>query len=607
MRDTASPALEWPIAGRLLGRLVDAVARIKASVHAKLLAGFLVGAFLILVMGLLNLLILGHMADRVTELTRLQEKVDWARRMEYQVTAQSHYRAMALLTRDDSNNDKIATAKATFQDGLDAVQRLSRPEQLGFYDRVREANDRFATSSARALALYQAGDISEALRVHLSEEHPISHELEDQMRQLESLSVGEMGDAFAAYQSDRGLLTMTVLVFGAVGVLAALLLGFALSWAFIRPVRKIDEALAGIAAGDFGRQVEVPNRDEFGTLTQNLNTSSRQLATMYSELRSLNENLQNRVQEQVLELDEQRLQQEIAHHELARAWEIQSQLLPKELTGWPGRLEIAARFRPARETSGDFYDVLELAPASDSRPPLQIAVGDVAGKGIGAALVMALARTTLRAAALQSVDTVEHAARSAVSSYVATASNGGGVATASGTSPSLTLRFASDLLNRDLGPQDFVACALATLESRADGNGGTGIRLRLANAGQVPPLHCRGGRVVELAPPGERLPLGVEPGLLYEELGIDLEPGDVVVFASDGLPEAPAQQTRAGDGAVAAGEFFSFGRLAASAARWSEQGRDAEAVAAGIWADVTAWAGEDAYHDDMTLLVLRAR
>ena len=65
---------------------------------------------------------------------------------------------MALLTRDDSNNDKIAAAKATFIQGLDIVEGLSRSDQRPFFDRVRETNDRFAASSARALTLYQAGD-----------------------------------------------------------------------------------------------------------------------------------------------------------------------------------------------------------------------------------------------------------------------------------------------------------------------------------------------------------------------------------------------------------------------------------------------------------------
>ena len=90
-------------------------------------------------------------------------------------------------------------------------------------------------------------------------------------------------------------------------------------------------------------------------------------------------------------------------------------------------------------------------------------------------------------------------------------------------------------------------------------------------------------------------------------MAVDLESGDVVVFASDGLPEAPARGDAARTDGHGVGEFFSFERLAASAGRRSQGGSDAEAVAAGIWEDVTAWSGEDAYHDDMTLVVLRVR
>jgi len=85
------------------------------------------------------------MGQRVDELDRLQEKVDRSRQMQYSVTAQSHYRAMALLTRDDSNNDKIATAKKEFVDHLNTLVRLSPPEQQEFLSRVREADGRFAS------------------------------------------------------------------------------------------------------------------------------------------------------------------------------------------------------------------------------------------------------------------------------------------------------------------------------------------------------------------------------------------------------------------------------------------------------------------------------
>ena len=112
-----------------------------------------------------------------------------------------------------------------------------------------------------------------------------------------------------------------------------------------------------------------------------------------------------------------------------------------------------------------------------------------------------------------------------------------------------------------------------------------------------------------MEPPGERLPLGIMPEPQYSELAFNLRPGDVIVFTSDGLPEAPALQGRsdadADTGTGAAGELFGFERLAESAARWAGRGTDADAMAAGVWSDLTRWCGDDSTHDDMTLLVLR--
>jgi hypothetical protein len=90
-RELVEPRLP-PFTGALRP-LVDAVARIKASVHAKLLVGFLTGALLLLGMGVLSLVVIERMSQRVAELGQLQEKVDRSRQMEYLVTAQSHWRA----------------------------------------------------------------------------------------------------------------------------------------------------------------------------------------------------------------------------------------------------------------------------------------------------------------------------------------------------------------------------------------------------------------------------------------------------------------------------------------------------------------------------------
>src|SRR3989442_9651235 len=108
----ASPARRDAADGRLprlagaLRPLIDAVAAMRLSVHAKLLAGFLVGVVLLLALAVLSLVVIDRMSARVGEIALLQERVDRARQMEDQINATSHYRAMALLTNDESNNDK---------------------------------------------------------------------------------------------------------------------------------------------------------------------------------------------------------------------------------------------------------------------------------------------------------------------------------------------------------------------------------------------------------------------------------------------------------------------------------------------------------------------
>jgi sigma-B regulation protein RsbU (phosphoserine phosphatase) len=284
-------------------------------------------------------------------------------------------------------------------------------------------------------------------------------------------------------------------------------------------------------------------------------------------------------------LSADQVRQAVVQYELSRAWEIQSKLLPTVLEGWPGALELAVHFRPARETSGDFYDVLTLPlpdaglaagelPSPPPLAPLQIAVADVAGKGIAAALVMALARATLRTIADSALGT----------------SNG------QVPSPATTMSLAGRRLHRDVGQRDFVCCALAVVEpprSRA-----AGPRMRLANGGQVPPILCRGGEAQELEPAGERFPLGVLSDPEYGELVVDLAPGDVVVFASDGLPEAPARPglldvaPSVGEPPnaplappSAAGDLFGFERLAASAVYWTARSVPGRAA---VWPTVMA-------------------
>lgn len=311
--DRAAPSYSNGSLGRLpppLGSVVDLVARIHTSVHIKLLSGFLIGALLLLGMAILSLAVINRMDQQMNRFAQLQENMDLARQMEYLVTAQSHFRAMALLTRNDAENVKVENAKVSFLENLDVLAANSGQERQAFFEEVSQLNQQFAESGQRVLALYESGQVEEALQLHLAEEHEVSHILETAMRELIAFSGTEMSQAAEAFESDRQLLTTIVWTFSGVSLLSALLLGLVLSMVFIRPVRRIDVALSRIAVGDFTQRVDVPNRDEFGTLSRNLNLMSGELARLYEEqsalndsLQNLNENLQRRVDEQVGQLE----------------------------------------------------------------------------------------------------------------------------------------------------------------------------------------------------------------------------------------------------------------------------------------------------------------
>ncbi|MCC7354546.1 MAG: SpoIIE family protein phosphatase [Anaerolineae bacterium] len=195
------------------------------------------------------------------------------------------------------------------------------------------------------------------------------------------------------------------------------------------------------------------------------------------------------VRQQQLELQaRERLEQELR---VARL--IQQTLLPKELPSLPG-WHVSAYYRPARAVGGDFYDFLYLP---DGR--LGLVVGDVTDKGVPAALVMATTRAILRSAA-QRWD-----------------------------APGRVLEQANDLLHPDIPPKMFVTCLYAILDPQ---NG----RLRYANAGHDVPYCRSSSEVKELRATG--MPLGLMPGMSYEEKEAILAPGESVLFYSDGLVEA---------------------------------------------------------------------
>jgi len=202
--------------------------------------------------------------------------------------------------------------------------------------------------------------------------------------------------------------------------------------------------------------------------------------------------MQNRLRDSVARLKEA----EFAEKELEIARSIQQRILPpQELTGEGFR--IAARNLAARFVAGDFYDFFRLADGA-----VGVVVADVAGKGVGASLIMATVKATLPFLAAE-------------------------------RSVSETLREANRRLAARLERREFVALCYLRYEPE------TGA-FALGNAGLPDPyVVARGTRPRALSAPGPRFPLGARPEVAYEEIQGRLTAGDKLVLLTDGLPEAP--------------------------------------------------------------------
>ena len=233
------------------------------------------------------------------------------------------------------------------------------------------------------------------------------------------------------------------------------------------------------------------------------------------------------------------------------AREVQLRLLPPEAPSHP-HAEMAVRFLPARTIGGDLYDFIDYGPNRTA-----IVLGDVSGKGAPAALFATLVSGIMRAAA--------HLVRSEPAQMLA----GLNVA----------------LQERKLESQ-YVTMVFTVWndENRT---------LQVANSGAVQPIFCRAGQLVTVQ--AEGFPLGMFPNATYEELSVATQPGDAIVFVSDGILDAENEKE----------EMYGQERLAALLCASREL--PAQEIADAILADVARFQGSKERFDDETIIVLRVR
>jgi phosphoserine phosphatase RsbU/P len=324
--------------------------------------------------------------------------------------------------------------------------------------------------------------------------------------------------------------------------MVSFVIGISLTRTITGAVHALYTGTQKINEGDFSHRIPVHGRD--------------QLAELGVSFNRMTENLERLI---AVEKEKERLQSEI---EIAR--EVQKQLFPKRAPHL-ATLRIAGVCRPARAVSGDYYDYVTLPGGA-----LAIAIGDVAGKGISAALLMAAIQSILRTQLTAPVPAMALASSSG--------NGAGSVSTADLVSQ----------INRQLyattSPEKYATFFCGVYEESSG-------RLTYTNGGHPPPVLIRNGAAELLEATGPAV--GLFPGSRYEDAAVGLAQGDLLVAYTDGISEPEN----------AYGEMFGDRRLLEVLLECREL--EPDAIVDRVLDAVKQWTGPGEAEDDMTLVVAR--
>ncbi len=371
------------------------------------------------------------------------------------------------------------------------------------------------------------------------------------------------GTLFSSLGEHAGIFMQALLgigIFFGVIELIALIIGGRLTRSVTRSVAELYRATEYVNRGELTHRIEVKSLDQMAALEQSFNSMTQSLGNLIAEQK-----------------EKQRLE-----GELAIAHEVQALLFPADLSGLPA-LEVHGVCRPARTVSGDYYDFI---PLREER--LMIALGDISGKGISAALLMATVHAFVRAYSLEPERTLASVAVGSgepESSVLAMHCRGNSDGEPE-LSPGLLMATLNYQLFRSTPAAKYATMFLACYDARARS-------LTYSNAGHLPPLVLgSNGNVTRLETSGTVV--GLFDGMTYEESTVALEPGDVFVAYSDGITEPE-------------NEFGEFGeeRLIELIQRHRDQ--SLARISDVVTGAVSDWIAGGEQPDDVTLVLARAR
>lgn len=345
-----------------------------------------------------------------------------------------------------------------------------------------------------------------------------------------------------------------VAVFLAIIELIALWIGTRLTRTVTGAVAQLYEATKHINRGDFSHRIAVKSSDQIATLANSFNSMTTSIEELIAEQK-----------------EKQRLE-----GELAIAQEVQEQLYPREIEQMAS-LEVHGFCRPARTVSGDYYDFLSL----DSER-LLLAVGDISGKGISAALLMATIHSAVRAYSEYRAPALHEAAAAGVATSDLMLATG----YAGETSPGTLLGLLNHQLYISTPAAKYATLFLATYDGRRKA-------FTYSNGGHLPPivLH-RDGSLTHLDRGGTVI--GLFDDCVYDEGTVRLQPGDLFIAYSDGVTEPE-------------NDFGEFGEERLIDLVRENQNLPLVRITEIVTAAVMDWIGANEQPDDITLVLARAR
>jgi signal transduction histidine kinase len=282
-----------------LGSLVDWVARVRASVHVKLLVAFLVITALFITMAGVSLQTIVRTAEQSRKMHEAHERVEWSQQIDHALARQMHFTALALLQRDEASVARILRENNRFNDALARLEAAGTPEERDLIQQIRARQDGVMNAVADIANAIRDGRIDEARAELVGRQERAYQEIEALVGRLTQLENGHMLSLKQSVETANFRSIVLTACFAALAIVLALLCGFIISWSCLLPLRKAQEFLGAVAAGNFSTTITVPNRDEFGAQAVSLNRMSGEIHRLIEEqqqaaatLRQLNARLE---------------------------------------------------------------------------------------------------------------------------------------------------------------------------------------------------------------------------------------------------------------------------------------------------------------------------